>query len=57
MDKKKYLVEGLSYQILWIITSSILFVILFKIIDFLIIRDIDTEKKLNKFYDFYFNTH
>lgn len=55
MDKKKYLVEGLSYQILWIITSSILFVILFKIIDFLIIRDIDTEKKLNKFYDFYFN--
>ena len=55
MDKKRFLVESIIYQILWLIISMTAFIVVFTLIESSITRSINAETDLGIFYVFYFN--
>ena len=57
MDKKKnFLIEGIIYQIIWIIASTALFIVVYKMINAGFVNDINLDQPLDGFHAFYFET-
>ena len=52
--RKSFFVEGIIYQILWIFLSTILFFIIYKIMDNFFVDSVNPELPLDKFASFYF---
>ena len=52
--QKSFFVEGIIYQILWIFLSTILFFIIYKIMDNFFVDSVNPELPLDKFASFYF---
>ena len=55
--KNRFFVEGIIYQILWIFLSTILFFIIYKIMDNSFVDSVDPELPLDKFASFYFEIY
>lgn len=52
--RKSFFVESIIYQILWIFLSTILFFIIYKIMDNFFVDSVNPELPLDKFASFYF---
>lgn len=55
MDKKKtFFIEGIIYQIIWIVISTVLFIGVYKMIDTWFVHNINLNQSLDRFNTFYF---